>query len=271
MKSLTIFALIYFFSAQAFAQSQATINEAAIARKFIAAFNERNINAMISMTATDVKWITIAGDKLTTQTGDQAALRTFLEGYFKTCPTCRSKITNVSQAGSRVTMTEIAAWQTEKGTQTNSSFAVYEFSNSKIARVYYYDEPSKSNYDARLAKKLGADERGMKTYVFVNLVRGKSKFEKEVSETLIAGHMANIGKLAETGKLVLAGPFFDDKDIRGIYIFDVDTIEKAKILVESDPAVKAGLFEVDMRLWYGSAALPEIFKLHKSIQNKLAN
>jgi uncharacterized protein len=257
---LLIFILLFGIS-NTFAQSQTKT-----VRQFIEAFNSRNLDAMMNLATDDVKWFTVAGDKLTTETTDKSSLRKFMEGYFKSCPTCKSKVTNISQNGSRVTMTETASWETAKGKQSSDSFAVYEFVGGKIARVYYYGEPSKSSYDAALAKKLGADERGMKTYVFVNLIRGKKTYEKAERDKYIAGHMENIGKLAESGTLVLAGPFFDDNDIRGIYIFDVDTLEKAKALVETDPAVKAGVFEFEMRLWYGSAALLELNRIHNSIK-----
>ena len=37
--------------------------------------------------------------------------------------------------------------------------------------------------------------------------------------------MASIQRLAQEDKLVLAGPFLDNGDLTGIYIFDVKTIE----------------------------------------------
>jgi uncharacterized protein YciI len=125
-----------------------------------------------------------------------------------------------------------------------------------------------NDYDAKLAEKLGADERGMKTYVFVMLKRGKATFEAEKRKSLVNGHMENIGRLADAGKLVLAGPFMDNKDWRGIYIFDVRTIEEAEKLVLTDPAIKEGVFEVELHPWYGSASLAEVVKIHKKIQKK---
>lgn len=238
------------------------------ARDFIAAFNSRNIDKMLSMTAADVKWYTVSGGIIRVETSNQEELRAFLEGYFRTCPTCRSKVTRVTAAGSRVTMTETASWQTEKGTETNDSFAVYEFENGRIARVYYYQTPAANGYDAALAKQVGADERGMKMYVFVLLKSGKKTFEKEERARLIAGHMENIGRLAAAKKLVLAGPFAENDAIRGIYVFDVRTKEEAEKLVVTDPAVSAGVFDVELRLWYGSAALLELPRIHESIQKK---
>ena len=123
-------------------------------------------------------------------------------------------------------------------------------------------------YDAKLAKRLGADDLGMRSYVFVMLKNGKTKLDDARRKELIDGHMKNIGRLAEAGKLVLAGPFMDDKDWRGIYIFDVRTVEEAEKLVLTDPAIKEGVFEVELHPWYGSATLKEVPKMHSKIQKK---
>ncbi len=137
--------------------------------------------------------------------------------------------------------------------------------------IYGQTGPKKKppkGYDEKLAKKLGADEYGMKTYVFVMLKRGKVQFEAEKRKRLIDGHMKIVGKLAEAGKLVLSGPFMDVKDWRGIYIFDVRSVEEAQKLVETDPSIKEGVFEVEFHPWYGSATLLEVLKIHKKIQKE---
>jgi len=124
------------------------------------------------------------------------------------------------------------------------------------------------NYDAELAKKLGADERGMKMYVMCILKTGPKDTEIKGKERqdIFAGHFANIGKLANEGKLAVAGPFGkNDKTFRGLYIFNVPTIEEAEKLVVLDPAVKAGVFLADMTLWYGSASLMATPELHKKL------
>lgn len=78
--------------------------------------------------------------------------------------------------------------------------------------------------------------------------------------------MANINKLASEGKLVMAGPFMkNDKNYRGIFIFNCTTIEEAEKLVNSDPAVQTNLLKADLTVWYGSAALVLMDELHKKI------
>ena len=124
------------------------------------------------------------------------------------------------------------------------------------------------NYDAELAKKLGADERGMKMYVMCILKTGPKDAEIKGKERqdIFTGHFANIGKLANEGKLAVAGPFEkNEKMFRGLYIFNVPTIEEAEKLVVLDPAVKAGVFVADMTLWYGSASLMATPELHKKL------
>ena len=74
--------------------------------------------------------------------------------------------------------------------------------------------------------------------------------------------------MAEEGKLVLAGPFFGNDDLRGIYIFDVQSLQEAEDLTNSDPAIKAGVLEMELREWYGSAALIGINEVHESLMKK---
>lgn len=126
------------------------------------------------------------------------------------------------------------------------------------------------DYDADLAKKLGADEYGMKQYILVILKTGPAKIEdKAKMGELFKAHMDNINKLAEAGKLTVAGPFIkNDKGYRGIFILNVKTFEEANALLAGDPTIKEEVFEVEMFQWYGSAALGEYMDAHKKIEKK---
>ncbi len=114
-------------------------------------------------------------------------------------------------------------------------------------------------YDSILAKRLGGDEYGMKSYIFVILKTGSNtQVEKAVRDSLFAGHLANIDRLAKQRKLIVAGPFGkNDKSFRGLFILNVDTPEEANDLLQTDPAIREKLLEPELFKWYGSAALPE--------------
>ena len=109
----------------------------------------------------------------------------------------------------------------------------------------------------------------MKRYVMAFLKRGPNQSQsKEEAERLQRAHMDNIGKMAEQGKLVIAGPFLDNGDIRGIYIFNVETIEEAEALTKTDPAIQAGRLVMELHPWYGSAALMKTVQIHQTITKK---
>ena len=69
------------------------------------------------------------------------------------------------------------------------------------------------------------------------------------TEEIQKGHMANINRLAEMKKLVAAGPFGDDGQLRGIFVFRVASLDEAKALTASDPAVQAGRLAMDIHQW----------------------
>ena len=69
------------------------------------------------------------------------------------------------------------------------------------------------------------------------------------TEELQKGHMANMNKLAEMKKLVAAGPFGDNGRLRGIFVFRVASLDEAKALTATDPAVQAGRFAIEIHPW----------------------
>lgn len=125
-----------------------------------------------------------------------------------------------------------------------------------------------SEYDSLLAAELGADSYGMKTYVMAFLMRGDSvAADSTTAAKLQRAHLDNITRLAENGSLILAGPFMDEDDFRGIYIFNVSSIDEARELTRSDPAIRAGVLKMELHRWYGSAALQKLNEIHSSIQS----
>lgn len=132
-----------------------------------------------------------------------------------------------------------------------------------------YDKLSIGTFDTAKATKYGADDYGMRKYVIAFLKRGPNREpDKEKASALQRAHMKNILRLEKEGKLSVAGPFFGDGELRGIYIFNVESIKEAEELTNSDPAIQAGTLQMELLEWYGSAALMEIKDLHKTIARK---
>jgi uncharacterized protein YciI len=103
----------------------------------------------------------------------------------------------------------------------------------------------------------------MAAVYLVFLKKGPAWTAAKTPETsaLQEAHMANIRALWHDKKLVIAGPMGDDGDIRGIFVFDVATLDEAKALAGSDPAVKAGRLVAEIHPWWVERrALPEAGK-----------
>jgi uncharacterized protein YciI len=124
-------------------------------------------------------------------------------------------------------------------------------------------------YDAESAQRLGADQRGMRSYVLVVLKTGPNKVApgKERDE-MFAGHFANIKRLAAEGKLALAGPFDGVDGWRGLFIFAVKDIEEAKQLTATDPVIMKGEMVAEYHKWYGSAAVMDVTRIHETLTEK---
>ena len=134
-------------------------------------------------------------------------------------------------------------------------------------------QDNRPSYDSTLAKKLGAYEYGMKSYILVILKTGKNEIQdKHTLDSLFAGHFKNINRLLDEGKLIVAGTLAKNvKSYRGIFIPNVTTFEEANELLQADPTIKESILDVDLFKWYGSAALPVYIETHKKIEKRRFN
>lgn len=102
-------------------------------------------------------------------------------------------------------------------------------------------------------KTFKAGEHTMKEYYFVMLTKGARR--GEITDTarineIQRGHIANLERLAKEGKIIVAGPFGDDGNWRGIFIFDCETQEEVEKLVKTDPAIVSGRLDYEIHPWW---------------------
>lgn len=149
--------------------------------------------------------------------------------------------------------------------------AVGLLSMSAFGQADKKEAAAPSKFDAELAKKVGADEFGMRKYVLAILKTGPkdAEVQGDARKALFKGHFDNMNRLAADGKLAVAGPFNDpEKKFRGLFILAVPTVEEAKALAETDPTVKAGVLVVEYVPWYGSASLMLSNEFHDKVAKK---
>ncbi|WP_372773396.1 YciI family protein [Mangrovibacterium sp.] len=93
----------------------------------------------------------------------------------------------------------------------------------------------------------------MKRYVFMHLLSGTERSKDSLEAAKMQElHLAHLNKMAESGKLVMAGPFENGGEFRGLLIFDVDSLEEAIKMEAEDPAVKTNRLKMQAFYWWGA-------------------
>jgi len=91
----------------------------------------------------------------------------------------------------------------------------------------------------------------MKQYYLVLLKRGPVRNQDSTTAAALQkGHMENITRLYNEGKIDLAGPMGHDGDLRGIFVFNCDTYDEVLMHCNTDPAIKAGRLVVEIYPWW---------------------
>jgi uncharacterized protein YciI len=93
----------------------------------------------------------------------------------------------------------------------------------------------------------------MKQYFLVLLKRGPIRNQDSTTAAeLQKGHLANIDRLFNEGKIDMAGPMGHDGDLRGIFVFNCETYDEVLTQCATDPAIKAGRLIVEIYPWWSA-------------------
>lgn len=102
-------------------------------------------------------------------------------------------------------------------------------------------------------KKTAEKKYEMKMYYLVFLKSGANRTQDSVTVSkLQEAHIAHLTKMAESGKMDIAGPVNSTGDLRGICIYNVVSKEEAERLANEDPMVKAGRLKVEVLPFYSA-------------------
>lgn len=118
-------------------------------------------------------------------------------------------------------------------------------------------------YDANKAQAWGANDQGLRGYVFVLLKTGPKRMpDGPERDAMFKGHFANMERLAKEGLLVYAGPLDGQNGLRGLFIFATKDMEAARKAVDTDPVVVNGEMVAELHRHFGSAALLAVNEWH---------
>lgn len=106
-------------------------------------------------------------------------------------------------------------------------------------------------YTSAFSQQEKKPESQIRQYWFVMLTAGSNRNQDSAAAAKIQeGHLANINKLYNDGKLKVAGPFGDEGKWIGLFIFDCETKEEVEKLLKTDPAIAAGRLNYEIHSWW---------------------
>ena len=110
-----------------------------VVRQYVAAFNAKDLDAMTRMVASDVVWMSVAGDSLTDVGRGIDAFRRMIAGYFRAVPSARSELIRIDATGPWVTTHERTRWDaSSSGVGGQTSLVVYEIRDRLIRHAWFY-------------------------------------------------------------------------------------------------------------------------------------
>jgi len=127
-----------FFCCVSSAPSLAASERSEQVKDFVAAYNAHDAELMSQYVTDDIQWLSVNGDKIAVETSGKTELIKVMSGYFESCASCQSKLTDITLLGNRVSTVEEASWRQNGELRSQKSLAIYEFNNSLIRRVYYF-------------------------------------------------------------------------------------------------------------------------------------
>ena len=109
-----------------------------IVQGLMAAFNDHDADRMRDFWHSDVTWIEVSGDQSSIVTTSAAQLHSELITYFETFPSVSSSLENITVNGNYVSAVERPVWEEGGERKTQASVVVYEITNGKVKRFWYF-------------------------------------------------------------------------------------------------------------------------------------
>lgn len=111
---------------------------AGLVERFVAAFNQQDVDAMLEFSTADLRWMSVSGDRISIETSTHAALRDAMTGYFESTPGARAEILSTSKSGPFVHTLEKVFWLSGGTEKSQCSMAMYEILDGKLQNVWYF-------------------------------------------------------------------------------------------------------------------------------------
>ena len=133
-KLLTFLICLFIISVAEAAQSEAELKVMA----FVTAFNEQDVDAMLSLATENVVWMSVTGESIAVEAKGSGNLKAAMQDYFTGHPGSYSKIKQIQSSGTWVTTLEHAGRKIDGEFKGRCAYAMYQLNDGMIESVWYF-------------------------------------------------------------------------------------------------------------------------------------
>lgn len=137
-------------------------------------------------------------------------------------------------------LAELSEGSTEAGAE-RLQLLILKISRRQARRIRSLVDAAKVDYRDVIA----AATQPSRTY-FIGLLRTGPNGRFDDKATL---DIACLKRWKQAGAIVIGGMCLDRSDLRGLYIFTLDTIEEVQKLIETDPGIASGRLKLELHPW----------------------
>jgi len=109
-----------------------------IVERYLAAYNDHDVGAMLELMDPEIQWLSIDGARISVESEGAGALAEAMREYFEAMPSTRSSIGSMMVSGNRVSVRERAHWESSGQPRSQVALSVYEIADGRIVRVWYF-------------------------------------------------------------------------------------------------------------------------------------
>ena len=109
-----------------------------VVHSFIAAYNEHDIETMLTFVTEDIRWMSVEEENISVEASGKEALGIAMTAYFEGLPSARSEVLFVHGLGDYVSVTEKAVWISDGVAHSQCAISVYQLTKGHISNVWYY-------------------------------------------------------------------------------------------------------------------------------------
>lgn len=106
---------------------------------YVAAYNARDLEAMLSLMHEEVQWLSVEGSEVAVFADGKDDLSSQMAQYFASPMATISRIEGGVRDGRFIAVREVASWTDSAGEpRSQSAMAIYEIDGGLVRRVWYY-------------------------------------------------------------------------------------------------------------------------------------